>query len=723
MVGLTLVGLLGASYVLSSTILMNGFRRVEENSVRLNLSRVTEALSDRLSTLESINTDWSNWDDTCTFIEDGNAQFIKTNLTNNIFPDLKFNLIIMLDSSGRAVFSRAYDITKRRAVPVPPDMIKHLSYKGLLTKIPGDNRKGLISLSTGPMLIASQPILTSEGLGPARGTLIMGRYLDAQEIDLLVQKTRLKIAVCRFDDQEMPHDFSRARRIFSEENSEVVQPLNGEYVAGYTALKDIYRKPVFILRIVTPRSVFKQGQTTISYLLISLLGTGLIFGLVSLVLLEKQVLWRLLCLSKDVSRIGATEEFVGRVSVGGNDELTGLGQDINGMLQALDNVQDKLRQANLELEERVQQRTSELAQANVSLRGEIVVRKKAEEALQEANELLELRVRQRTAELAESNEQLVNEVEERKRAQEEVRQAFTKLKQAQEDLLRAERLATVGETSGRVAHEVLNPLTGIFAKVESNVGRWQDFRKMLSHMGTVISDWYNEYRSGGFSGYLSTKDADGMPYGDLDFKLLNTILEKLNVFEQQREDDLKFMQKQLQRVTRIINSLRESARTQRSITYVDISVPIREALELMEDSLQKKGIEIESFIPKEIPPVMADESEMVQVFTNLYRNAIQSMEEKGQKGGTLGTAVSIKTDRIEIRIKDTGTGIPEAVRDSIFDPNFSTKDRERGTGFGLGISRRFVRSSGGDLLLEESFEGKGSTFLIVLPFGQKDGPT
>ncbi|MFH1146605.1 MAG: ATP-binding protein [Pseudomonadota bacterium] len=342
-------------------------------------------------------------------------------------------------------------------------------------------------------------------------------------------------------------------------------------------------------------------------------------------------------------------------------------------------------------------------------------RKRAEQALKEINEQLEFRVEQRTAELADSNRRLGSEVEERKRAQEELNRAFSKLKETQESLLRAERLAVVGETSGRVAHEVLNPITSIFSRVEHNIDQWKEFKEALDSTREIVGDWQTEYQSGGFSEYLGTQNDDGTKYGDEDFKLLNSLIDNALSFQGSREEDLKFVHKQLQRVIKIINTLRESVRTQRSVKKVNIALPIEEALDALEDSLKKRKIEVVKTIPSDLPLILADESEMIQVFSNIYRNAMQSIEEKKEHGGVLSTTLSLNGETIEIRIRDTGTGIPEEVQGAIFNFEFSTKTRDQGTGLGLGISRRFVRECGGDLVLEKSTVGIGTTFLITIP--------
>ena len=329
-------------------------------------------------------------------------------------------------------------------------------------------------------------------------------------------------------------------------------------------------------------------------------------------------------------------------------------------------------------------------------------RKKAQQALQEINEQLEVRVQKRTAQLAESNEQLAAEVDQRKRVQ--------------ESLLKAERLAVVGETSGRVAHEVLNPITSILSRVEFNLSQWQEFSQLVENSREIVEDWHKEYRTGTFPEYLRTTSEDGLPYGDEDFALLDKLLTSQLVFQQKRREDLNFVHKQLQRVIKIVNNLRESVITKRHVRKLDISVAIGEAYDVLADSLAKRRIRAVSKIPENLPQVMADESEMVQAFTNLFRNAMQSIDEKQQREGIIETEVLVGEDVLEIRITDSGTGIPEDAQQAIFSFDFTTKSRDQGTGLGLGISRRFVRESGGDLVLEKTAEGEGTTFLLTIPY-------
>ena len=331
-------------------------------------------------------------------------------------------------------------------------------------------------------------------------------------------------------------------------------------------------------------------------------------------------------------------------------------------------------------------------------------RKRVQQELITLNEELETRVHQRTAELADSNRQLATEIESKKKAQ--------------ENLLKAERLAVVGETSGRVAHEVLNPITSIYSRIEHNAAKWKEFSALLENSQEIISDWKTEFDAGSFVEYLSSASEEGGTYGEDDFDLLKRIFNSEAEFQKERQDDLQFITKQLQRVIKIINTMRGAVRQHRSVTEVCLLDPIEEAYDVLDDSLAKRRIKVVRKLPDELPPVLADENEIIQVFTNLFRNAMQSIDSMQRGGGFIETSAIVNGENIEIRVTDNGTGIAEENERYIFNFDFSTKDRSEGTGMGLGISRRFVRENGGEMILERSVEGKGATFLITLPTAQ-----
>ncbi len=335
-------------YFVSQNILLNSFVEIEERRTQQDVERAVNALSNELSSLDSIVGDWAAWDDTYAFIEDANAEYIRSNLIDGTFAELRLNLMMFIDSSGETVFTKAFDLYEEGEISFPYGLQEHFAANAPLMTHPNveSGITGLVLLPEDPMLVASQPILTSEDEGPIRGTMIVGRYLDAVEIERLAEQTELSLTMYRFSDTDMPADFQAARSSLSEEAPIFVQPLDEQSIAGYALLQDIYGQPSLVLRADTPRDIYHQGQACIRYLIWLIVGVGAVACVAAMLFAEKQALSRLARLSKTVSNIGTSGDLSSRVSARGRDELSSLGGEINRMLAALQKSSKELQGKN-----------------------------------------------------------------------------------------------------------------------------------------------------------------------------------------------------------------------------------------------------------------------------------------------------------------------------------------------------------------------------------------
>ncbi len=360
---LIVVLLIAVSYVISSTILLDGYAELEEQNTYQNVTRVRSALQATLDEMKRLLTERAAWDASYEFIIDGNREYIEANLNNRTLVNLRLNLILFVHVSGRIIYSKALDLGRGEEVPFPDSLQVHLSPNGpLLRHHTMDSLTGILSLPEGPLLVASQPILTSQKQGPIRGTLIVGRYLDAAEASRLAALTHITLDLYQWEDLHVPADLEAVRPKLSGETDIVVWSLGSESMGGYTRFKDIYGKPALLARVTNPRVVFQQGEASMRYLLLSLLAVGLIFGEATLFLLERLVLSPMSRLSTTVRKIGESGDPSMRVSLKGKDELARLADDINRMLAALEDSQNELHRIQEQLEARVRERTAELAE-------------------------------------------------------------------------------------------------------------------------------------------------------------------------------------------------------------------------------------------------------------------------------------------------------------------------------------------------------------------------
>ena len=344
---ITGLGLILILYAASQSIFLKSAADLEKQDTSRNVERAVNALKDNISALESIVGDWAPWDDTYVFVEDLNDSYIENNLNAATLVNLGVNFILFANSSGELVYGKAIDLQNESEVPVPQSIAGYLSGHDRLIQHPDTESSisGIILVPEDPVLIASQPILTSANEGPIHGTLLMGRYLDTAEIDRLAETTQLSLATQRFDETQLSSDFEVARLSLSDKTPVFVQPLNNDTVAGYALLKDVYGKPVLMLRADIPRDIYQQGQDSLKYFLISLLGVGLIFGIVAVLLLSRLVLSPLSRLSAGVAGIAASGDPSARVVMTGSGELAKLSGYINNMLVAVDNSHKALQES------------------------------------------------------------------------------------------------------------------------------------------------------------------------------------------------------------------------------------------------------------------------------------------------------------------------------------------------------------------------------------------
>jgi C4-dicarboxylate-specific signal transduction histidine kinase len=234
------------------------------------------------------------------------------------------------------------------------------------------------------------------------------------------------------------------------------------------------------------------------------------------------------------------------------------------------------------------------------------------------------------------------------------------LRGKQEQLVQAGKLATLGELTTGVAHELNNPL--------NNIGLF---------VGNVI---------------------DRVEAGEED---LDRIVE-----------DLERVVEQVQKATEIITHLRTFGRAAPvSLEPVEVQDVIDRALSLVQEQLRLRQISVTlDFLP-ESPVVLGNAIQLEQVFINLLTNARDALEASERK--EVSIACSLAED-VVIVFRDTGPGIPEGLEQRIFDPFFTTKDVGSGTGLGLSITYGIVQEHGGEITVENR-PGEGAAFTITLP--------
>lgn len=349
-IGATLLGLNVALYGVASHLILGSSRRAEEQDAHQIMKGVLGVFSQSVEQFNDRFADWSAWDDAYQFVQNGNEAFKQSNLNDTSLANLRVNLIVFVNPSGRIVFGTGFDLDRRQRTAIPASITSRLAKHDLLLRpvAPLNIIAGLILLPEGPMIISSRPILTSDSAGPSRGTLLVGRYLNQPEVLRFSRLTRLPLTVERVNPAQLPTELATLPS--PAEPLIWTKPLDDRTLAGYTLMKDVYGKPALLIRATTPRSIREHGEATIRLLMGAVLVVGLVFGVVMLFLVERFVLSRLARLNREVSTIGTAGDLAQRVSIIGKDELSNLAASINSMLASLEQYEADRQHAAAELQ-------------------------------------------------------------------------------------------------------------------------------------------------------------------------------------------------------------------------------------------------------------------------------------------------------------------------------------------------------------------------------------
>ena len=286
-----------------------------------------------------------------------------------------------------------------------------------------------------------------------------------------------------------------------------------------------------------------------------------------------------------------------------------------------------------------------------------LMRTKLDQTLKELHqhkEVLEDKIMQRTKLLNSKNLEL-------NKVNEELRLAMETIKQAQEKLLLNEKLAIVGQMSGIVDHEVLNPVSAISIRIERNI---EQARRTLEVIDKLIKT-----TTGLESDLLAGDDRLMADEAALQQKLslLIKIGSSLKINQEARISDFLFLEKQTNRVVRIVDNLRQMSKNRKHIEPVQLDKLVNEVLEDMSDGLSKRGVQVVRELSV-VPPVRADAAEIYSIVSNLVRNAMQSLEKQDKAFERLITVrLSLRDDYcLELEVRDNGAGIPPENRGLMF---------------------------------------------------------
>ncbi len=655
---MTVVAYAGADHLLQRTRVYDSYVALEETEAHKDLQRVVESIHAEIVHLDDLCRGWAEWDDTCEFVASPSERFASSNLSDaTILDRRRLNLVIICDDSGKVLFNRIADLDSREPLKIKrlPSGSLSLNHPLLRIESVDDKVRGIYTTEHGPMLVSARPILTSEGLGPIRGTMIVGKLLneafvkdlsdqvsvefdvfdeDEHELAEAEQEIRTQLTISALasagkEDTEEQREYPKSsftdnpeddreiyRQAYSQTTS-VMQIASDEELYAYTTFRDITLAPALFVRARIPRAISAQGRTSITYAALSTMAASLLLMLVLTILLRRVVLNPLKRLTDHAVMIGSTEDFTAELHLDRKDELGILSREFDGMMK--------------------------------------------------------------------------------------------KLEKSKAALAQAARAAGMSEIATGVLHNVGNALNSVnvSATLATNKARnscSSDLGKMLQ----VISDSAMD-----LADFLA-KDPRGAHF----YPMLTQIAAQLTDERTSLSKELGEMSEGLEHIKELVRSQQSFAGRSGVLEKTALGSLVEQAvnisgLSLEADSEIEIGREYET-----VEPFDMDRNRVLEVLVNLIQNAKQSIREAKIPNGRIRiTASSSTADQVLIEVADNGLGIDAANLTSVFNHGFTTKID--GHGFGLHTSANAATEMKGRLTAHSDGPGKGATFALEIPMNAR----
>jgi PAS domain S-box-containing protein len=283
----------------------------------------------------------------------------------------------------------------------------------------------------------------------------------------------------------------------------------------------------------------------------------------------------------------------------------------------------------------------------------------------------------------------------------------TERKQLEIELRQAQKLEAVGQLAAGIAHEINTPIQFVGDNTRFFRNSFDSLAKLISSYDKLREVAAGKVEAESLEDVAAARD-------EADWDYLKTEVPK--AIEQTLDG--------VDRVARIVRAMKEFSHVDRSgkKAAADLNRALESTLVVARNELKYVADVVTEF--GNIPLVMCQLGDLNQVFLNLFVNAAHAIEDVVRGTGRKGT-IRVRTweekDHVVVSVSDTGTGIPEAVRQKIFAPFFTTKEVGKGTGQGLALARSVIDRHSGSLTFETEVE-KGTTFFVRLPVSPPETP-
>jgi len=335
------------SYAGLQSSLLPTFETFDRDSAEQDLSRFEAAMDAEFLSLDVLSQEYSEWDHSYDFVRGMRPQFIEENLNLPYFANIDINTMMFFDSDGRLVWHAITNTAQDGQLNLEDEFMGTLAPDHPILQHRGDFSAiaGLFQLKTAPLLMTTRPILRSHGLGPAAGTLIVGRFIDEERVRKLGRRTSVKAELRSIEDSAIPRQLVDSIDSDTEFDDSTYWEVRDDSAVGHKILTDVLGIPAFVLSVDSPRNIMEIGRNAIEAAMIFLLVATAVFLLAAWLFMRRLIVAPIAELTNYMLRIRKTGVLEQQLETDRADEIGVLATEFGQLTADLKNVQDKLKAA------------------------------------------------------------------------------------------------------------------------------------------------------------------------------------------------------------------------------------------------------------------------------------------------------------------------------------------------------------------------------------------
>ena len=344
-------------------IIFPSFLSLEREEAIKDSKRTVLAIKGEIYHLRKLSMDWASWDDTYDFVKSLSKEYIESNLVFSTFTANSINLLYIIDTNGKVIWGEIHDLKTGELIHLdsfPKDSFPKTH--PLLSSFSQNESplntaiSGIMHTEKGPMMISSQPILTSNDEGPIRGTLIMGRFLNDDVVKTLVEQTQVNFMIYRVQTASLHKSIKEILNKLTATSPFLINENDDNQLLTYTRFPDIKGRPILLIGSKIQRKIATKGHITIRYAIYSIILAGLVMLVALLLLLNKTVFSPIVNFSNHLLSIRKTGDVSIRLSSHRRDEIGILTSEFDNMLEQIENKSIELEEMNEKLQEDISKR-------------------------------------------------------------------------------------------------------------------------------------------------------------------------------------------------------------------------------------------------------------------------------------------------------------------------------------------------------------------------------